>query len=61
MIIVDNTRGSPYDPSASPIDGLWRTVGKIGLDTTGKSRHHAADFDRSWPINWGKIKLEDYL
>ena len=51
IVIVDNTRGSPYDPSASPIDGLWRTVGKIGIDATRKGRHHAADFDRSWPIN----------
>ena len=61
IIIVDNTRGSPYDPSASPIDGFWRTVGKIGIDATRKGRHHAADFDRTWPINWGTVNLEDYL
>lgn len=61
IVIVDNTRGSPYDPSAAPIDAFWRTVGKMGIDATRKSRHNAADFDRSWPLNWGKVKLEDYL
>lgn len=63
MIVVDNTRGSPYDPSASPVADAppWRTVGKIGIDATIKSRHNTADFERSWPINWGKTKLEDYL
>lgn len=63
MIVVDNTRGSPYDPSAQPIEGAppWRTVGKIGIDATIKSRHNAADFDRSWPKNWGQVDIKDYL
>ena len=63
IIIVANTRGSPYDPAAKPIEGQnpWRTVGKIGIDATIKSRHDAADFERAWPRNWGKVKLEDYL
>lgn len=63
MIVVDNTRGSPYDPSAAPIPGqdLWRTVGKVGIDATIKSRHNPEDFKRSWPLNWGKVKLDDYL
>jgi UbiD family decarboxylase len=63
VIIVPHTRGSPYDPSAAPIpgQGSWRTVGKIGLDATRKSRHDLHDFDRAWPINWGNVRLEDYL
>jgi 2,5-furandicarboxylate decarboxylase 1 len=63
IIIVPGTRGSPYDPSAAPIPGdpFWRTVGKIGIDATAKARHDPKDFERSWPKNWGKVKLEDYL
>ena len=61
IITVDNTRGSPYDPSAAPLDAFWRTVGKIGIDATRKSRHNAGDFGRSWPKNWGKADLNDYL
>ncbi len=63
IIIVGNTRGSLFDPSARPVEGdyPWRTVGKIGIDATVKTRHDRADFDRVWPKNWGKVKLEDYL
>jgi len=63
VIVVGNTRGSPYDPSARPLEGHgpWRTVGKMGIDATAKSRHDPADFERAWPRNWGKVKLEDYL
>ncbi|MFP6734400.1 MAG: hypothetical protein VB959_11205 [Rhodospirillales bacterium] len=42
------------------IDAFWRTVGKIGIDATAKSAN-AEDFERVWPANWGKVKLEDYL
>src|SRR5712691_7158886 len=58
IVIVGNTRGSPYDPAAKPIEGQhpWRAVGKIGIDATVKSRHNAADFERAWPRNWGKVK-----
>ena len=60
---VPNTRGSPYDPSARPLEGQapWRIVGKMGIDATVKSRHDPADFERAWPRNWGKVKLSDYL
>jgi 3-polyprenyl-4-hydroxybenzoate decarboxylase len=60
---VPATRGSPYDPSARPIEGQhpWRSVGKMGIDATAKSRHDPKDFERAWPRNWGKVKLEDYL
>ena len=63
VIVVPNTRGSPYDPSARPLEGQypWRIVGKMGIDATIKSRHDPADFERAWPKNWGKVKLEDYL
>jgi len=63
IIVVPHTRGSPYDPSAAPLDGQapWRLVGKIGIDATAKARHNPADFERAWPKNWGKVKLADYL
>jgi 2,5-furandicarboxylate decarboxylase 1 len=63
VIIVPNTRGSPYDPSARPLEGQypWRVVGKMGIDATRKSRHDLHDFDRAWPKNWGKVRLADYL
>jgi 2,5-furandicarboxylate decarboxylase 1 len=63
IIIVPHTRGSPYDPAAAPLpsDPFWRTVGKIGIDATIKSRHDPKDFERSWPRHWGKVRLEDYL
>jgi 2,5-furandicarboxylate decarboxylase 1 len=60
IIVVDNTRGSPFDPSGEPIDAFWRTVGKIGIDATAKSRN-LADHERAWPLNWGKVDLKDYL
>lgn len=63
VFVVPNTRGSLYDPSAMPMPDLypWRLVGKMGVDATVKSRHDPADFERAWPINWGKVRLEDYL
>ena len=63
VIIVPNTRGSPYDPSARPLENQypWRIVGKMGVDATRKSRHDPHDFDRAWPKNWGKVRLTDYL
>ena len=63
VVVVPNTRGSPYDPSARPLEGQypWRIVGKMGIDATIKSRHDPADFERALPRNWGKVKLEDYL
>jgi 2,5-furandicarboxylate decarboxylase 1 len=63
IITVGNTRGSPYDPSAAPLPGHdpFRIVGKIGIDATAKPRHDVRDFERAWPLNWGEVKLEDYL
>jgi len=63
IFIVPGTRGSLYDPSAAPIPDKhpWRIVGKIGIDATAKSRHDPADFERAWPVNWGSVRLADYL
>ncbi len=63
IFVVPGTRGSLYDPSAAPLrdNHPWRTVGKIGIDATAKSRHDPADFERAWPINWDSVRLEDYL
>jgi 2,5-furandicarboxylate decarboxylase 1 len=63
IIVVPNTRGSPYDPAARPLEAHypWRIVGKMGIDATIKTRHDPADFERAWPCNWGKVRLADYL
>jgi len=62
IFIVPHTRGSPFDPSARPMEGSpFRTVGKMGIDATRKTRHDPADFERAWPINWNKVHLKDYL
>jgi UbiD family decarboxylase len=63
VIVVSNTRGSLYDPAATPLDGAYpfRISGKMGIDATIKARHDEADFERAWPKNWGKVFLKDYL
>jgi UbiD family decarboxylase len=63
IIIVGNTRGSPYDPSARPLspDEPWRVVGKMGIDATIKSRHDVTDFEEAFPKHWGEVSLEDYI
>lgn len=63
VFIVGNTRGSLYDPAATPLDSAYpfRLTGKMGVDATVKARHNKADFERAWPRNWGKVMLKDYL
>ncbi|MGH7906852.1 MAG: UbiD family decarboxylase [Candidatus Binataceae bacterium] len=72
VIIVPNTRGNPMDPSATPVAEAGESailhrfpaiVGKMGIDATKPApyRKNRKDFDRAWPVNWGKIKLDDYL
>lgn len=63
VFIVGNTRGSLYDPAATPLKGSYpfRISGKMGIDATIKKRHNRADFKRAWPKNWGKVLLNDYL
>ena len=36
-------------------------LGKIGIDATVKTRHDASDFEVTWPKNWGKVFLKDFL
>ena len=63
IFVVPHTRGSPYDPAATPLENSYpfRITGKIGIDATVKARHNRADFERAWPRNWEKVRLEDYL
>jgi hypothetical protein len=63
IFVVPHTRGSPYDPAATPLEGSYpfRINGKIGIDATVKARHDQADFERAWPRNWEEARLENYL
>jgi 2,5-furandicarboxylate decarboxylase 1 len=73
VIIANNARGWPFDPSAHPIleasPGTARNrhpsvVGKWGIDATKPAPYRAAErkaFERAWPIGWTQVKLEDYL
>lgn len=63
IFVVPGTRGSLYEPSGELIPGHepWRTVGKIGIDATAKPHRGETDFTEAFPLNWGKVKLEDYL
>lgn len=72
VVIVQNTRGNPFDPSAEPVieaggravnDRFPSVVGKMGINATMPVPYRAnrKDFERGWPINWGKVRLEDYL
>lgn len=63
VIIVDRTRGWQFDPSAQPLPDRspGRLVGKMGIDATIKDRYNKADFERTWPLNWGKVFLKDFL
>jgi 2,5-furandicarboxylate decarboxylase 1 len=63
LFVVPATRGAGFDPSAQPLPDHFphRLVGKIGIDATVKARHDASDFEVTWPKNWGKVFLKDYL
>ena len=63
IFVVPGTRGSLYEPSGELIPGHepWRTVGKIGIDATAKPHRGETDFTEAFPLNWGNVKLEDYL
>jgi len=73
VIIVDNARGWPFDPSARPVveaspnaatSRLPSVVGKWGINATKPVPYRAAErknFDRAWPIGWNEINLKDYL
>ncbi len=73
VITVDGARGFPFDPSAEPVAGAFPdtadsrfpcTVGKWGIDATKPVPYRTKErrnYERAWPPNWGKVKLEDYL
>ncbi|MGZ0246321.1 MAG: UbiD family decarboxylase domain-containing protein [Alphaproteobacteria bacterium] len=63
IFVVPGTRGSLYEPSGELIPGHepWRTVGKIGIDATAKPHRGETDYTEAFPLNWGKVKLADYL
>ncbi|MCI0575204.1 MAG: UbiD family decarboxylase [Chloroflexi bacterium] len=73
VIIVKNARAFPYDPSATPVVEASpaaadlrfpSVVGKWGLDATKPVPYRAAErknYERAWPVAWGKVRLEDYL
>jgi UbiD family decarboxylase len=73
VVIVPNSRGWPFDPTARPIlEAGERTarsrhpalVGRWGIDATKPvPYHHAerANYERAWPEHWGEVRLADYL
>ena len=72
VLTIPDARGSLFDPSAEPIleasadtreTRFPSIVGKWGIDATKPVPYREArkDFERAWPIDWGKIKLEDFL
>ncbi|MCA1841660.1 MAG: UbiD family decarboxylase [Actinobacteria bacterium] len=73
LIVVDNARGNPFDPTARPVLGALphtadsrfpSVVGKWGIDATKPVPYRSAErrnFERAWPMGWGDFRLEDYL
>jgi UbiD family decarboxylase len=72
VITIANARGSSFDPTAIPIEGAApdtaqtrapASVGKWGINATKPPafRPERRNYERAWPIGWGKIKLEDYI
>lgn len=73
VIVIDNARATPFDPSATPIleafDDTAQTrfpsvVGKWGIDATKPVPYRTqerARYERAWPKHWGEVKLSDYL
>jgi len=73
VMIINNTRGLSFDPSAKPVAGAFphteqtRTpavVGRWGIDATKPVPYRAAErkpYERAWPIGWDEVRLEDFL
>jgi len=73
VIIVNNARGWPFDPSAHPVNEASpkaensrfpSIVGKWAIDATKPVPYRRAErerYERAWPQLWGKIDLHDYL
>ncbi len=73
VIIVPNSRGWPFDPSARPVvsstpnseDSRFPSVvGKWGIDATKPVPYHErrrSSYERAWPPLWGETNLQDFL
>ena len=73
VVIVPHTRGWVFDPTARPVigarpdtaDSRFPSVGsRWGIDATKPVPHRSAErrnFERAWPLNWGRVDLADYL
>jgi UbiD family decarboxylase len=73
VVIVNNARGWPFDPSAHPVVGALpntensrfpSTVGKWGIDATKPVPYRVAErerYERAWPLLWGEVRLKDYV
>jgi 2,5-furandicarboxylate decarboxylase 1 len=73
LIVVDNARAFPFDPSAEPVleaspdtaaTRFPAVVGKWAIDATKPVPYRAAErrnFERAWPMAWGEVHLEEYL
>jgi 2,5-furandicarboxylate decarboxylase 1 len=73
VLIVPNSRGWPFDPSAHPVleagEATARSrfpsvVGRWGIDATKPVPYRSAEralYERAWPEHWGELKLADFL
>jgi 4-hydroxy-3-polyprenylbenzoate decarboxylase len=73
VMIINNARIWPFDPSATPVQGAFphtaetrlpSVVGKWGIDATKAVPYRAEErknYERAWPIAWGEVNLRDYL
>lgn len=73
VVIVNNARGTPFDPTAAPVLEAGpvtadtrhpSVVAKWGIDATKPVRYRKAArelFERAWPAHWGEVLLGDYL
>jgi len=66
ILILPNLKGHRIDPKARPVENAprRRLTGKMAINATkpplsrSMERH---EFRKTWPLNWGKADLKDYL
>lgn len=72
VLIVPNTRGWLFDPTARPIveagpnakaSRLPAVGARWGIDATKPPayRPERRDYERAWPLGWGEVHLKDFL
>ena len=73
VIIVPNTRGWVFDPTAEPVIGALPNTERSRFPSVGSRwginackpvpyRGELRErFERAWPLNWGGVDLADYL